>query len=197
MLGALAVGAGGLAWAGLRAPTGDQEDPARPRTSRPAAGEEGRRNGGPRPEARDTADIRGQWEVLYLAGTVAGKREGYPMPNLSVPATDKTINLPALTGKPKDPMNYLGGMPYTLDPGRRLGEIDMTAGPGRGKALRGIYQLKGDILTICYDKSDRGRPETFAANKPSECLIILRRRDLPTGLQPVPRPTGPDVGRSQ
>ncbi len=243
ILGALAAGAGGLAWVGLREPTGDPQDPSTTRVSRPVADEVLPRNGGPGPEARDTADIRGQWEVLYVAGTVAGKREGYPMPNLIVPATDNTIDLPSLTGKPKDPLNYLGAMSYTLDPGlreadgevqsaekqlewvrihrnrisraassrlvpearlidaktqfsvaepalrnaeRRLDErraagsaeesrIDLEFGPGGGKALRGIYRLHGDILTICYDEADRGRPETFADNKPSEHLIILRR----------------------
>jgi uncharacterized protein (TIGR03067 family) len=78
--------------------------------------------------------------------------------------------------------------------------IDMEAGPGGGKALRGIYQLKDDILTICYDEADRGRPETFAINKPSERLIILgRRRSAPAPHPggPLPKPTGPDVGRSR
>jgi RNA polymerase sigma factor (sigma-70 family) len=252
-LGALAAGAGGLGWAGIGEPTGDREDPSRSRVSRPAAGGEGPRNGVPEPEIRDTGGIRGQWEVLYVAGTVAGKREGYPMPNLMVPVTDKTINLPELTGKPDDPLNYLGAISYTLDPGRkeadegvesaqeklkwyrmsvaRIGQavrmglvpeaeltklkaqykvaetalrdaerlryerkakkaesfIDMKAGPGEGKVLRGIYLLRGHVLTICYDDADRGRPETFADNKPSEHLIILRR-ERPA---PAPRPGGP------
>jgi uncharacterized protein (TIGR03067 family) len=189
-LGALAAGAGGLAWAALGQPASDQEAPPRPQPSRPAAGEEGRRNQGPGPAARDAADLRGSWEVLYVAGTAAGQREGYAMPLLIVPATDKTINLPALTGKPKDPLNYLGAMSYTLDPGRKSGGIDMKAAAG-GKVLRGIYRLKGDILTICYDASDRGRPETFADKKPSESLIILRRREVPSELEAVPRPAGP------
>jgi hypothetical protein len=47
---------------------------------------------------------------------------------------------------------------------------------------KGIYQLKGNILTICYDEAGGGRPETFADNKPSESLIILR----PGGEKPEP-----------
>jgi hypothetical protein len=85
-------------------------------------------------------------------------------------------------------------MSYTMDPGRKSGHIDIKAGAG-GKAFQGIYRLKGDFLTICYDEAGRGRPETFAANRPFECLIILRRRDLPTELEPVPRPAGSDVRR--
>ncbi len=245
-LGALAAGAGGLAWAGLLTPTGDPEKPARSQTSRAAAGAQVPRNGGPGPKARDTADFRGQWEVLYVAGPVAGKREGYPTPDLTVRAADKTIELPTLTGNPKDPVRIFGATSYTLYPGLREADeqvwsaqerlkwnqmalhrlkqaastkpvpeavlidrkrafdmaetavqnaerrrferkaagsadesrIDMEAGPGERKALRGIYRLKGDILTICYDEADGVRPETFATNKPSVRLVILRRRDM-------------------
>ena len=140
------------------------------------------------------AGIRGQWEVLYLAGTVAGKREGYPMPGLVIPVTDETVNLPALTGDPKAPMIYLGRMPYLLDPQMNSGAIDMKAGSGDGKALRGIYRLKGEILTICYGGPDGGRPKTFACDGPSESLIILRqdrpeRSPLPQPGDPPPPPT--------
>ena len=256
-LGALAAGAGGWVRAEPRERPGE--------AGRQAAVGESPRNGNPAREARDGHDLRGRWDVLYVAGTVAGKREGYPTPNLVVPATDGTINIPALTGKPNDPLNYLGVMSYTLDPGVKEAEgqvesagehldwvrlsmhrtgkiareknpnpasstkakaefdaaeaalqdamvrrnerkaegraresrIDMEGGPGGGRALRGIYRLNGDVLTICYDDADRGRPETFADNTPSACLLILRRARLaparPQG-GPLPPPTGPNAG---
>jgi hypothetical protein len=53
-------------------------------------------------------------------------------------------------------------------------QIDMGVAPGDGKAKRGIYRRKGNLLAICYDESDGGRPETFSVNKPSEGLIILQ-----------------------
>ena len=133
-LGVLAAGAAGLAWAGLREPTGGQKGRSSPGVTRPAAGDDE-----PRPEApkaRDTADIRGSWEVLYVAGTVAGKREGYPMPGLVVPITDKTINFPALTGNPKDPMKYLGAMSYTLQPGLKEADEQVEAAEEQLKWLR-------------------------------------------------------------
>jgi RNA polymerase sigma factor (sigma-70 family) len=251
MLAALAAaGAGGLAWAGLREPTGDQDGPSKFQASRPPAGEERPQNSNPA-EARETPDIQGQWEILYVAGTVAGRRVGYSMPNLIVSATDKTINLPTLTGQPHDPLNSHSTQSYTLVPGLReqvelaqerleqarttwssvertarkrvlpeatliysrtkLNEaekrlkdaerqrdegktagrsdeswIDTEAGPGAGKALRGIYRLKGDLLTICYDEADRGRPETFAADKPTETLVILRRGIRNQMLESIP-----------
>ncbi len=202
-IGAFA-GAIGLATPGIRGAIGGQEDPSNPGASRPVANQGGPRGGGPGREDRDVVDIRGQWEVLYLAGSVAGGRLGYPTPGLVVPVTDGTINLPSLTGKAEAPMSYLGRMTYTLDPQRKPGEIDMKAGPAGGKALRGIYRLKGDILTICYDDSDRMRPATFADNKVSEGLIILRRvppESAPAPPSrpgdPLPKPTRPDLGKER
>src|SRR5262249_49688329 len=58
---------------------------------------------------------RGRWEVLRVEGTVAGRRESYSKPNLIVTVTDDTVNLPALTGLPDDPLNDLGAMPYAMD----------------------------------------------------------------------------------
>jgi RNA polymerase sigma factor (sigma-70 family) len=255
-LGALAAGTAGLAWTagGQKAPS----DPAAP----PQAAAEVKK-----PKGLDTADIRGSWEVLYMAGTVSGKREGYFMPNLLVPITDKSINLPTLTSNPNDPIHYLGASKYTQVPGRReakewdaadeaelklksfrdelarleqavllkkpvsnrelsmarqkveLGkawlqttykrldarwaettivesQIDIEAAPDDGKARRGIYRLRGDILTICYDASDQGRPETFVDTKPSESLLILRRGLGGVALQPLPRAdAGPNPTR--
>ena len=41
--------------------------------------------------------------------------------------------------------------------------------------MQGIYRLAGDNLIICYD-SERGTlPATFAADKETEILLILRR----------------------
>ena len=173
--------AGGLAWAALRGAASDPSDPPGNGTSRQAAGEQGTQAG--EPEARVATDIRGQWEVLYLTGSVAGKREGYPTPGLVVPVTDETVNLPGLTGNPKDPMTYLGRMPYLLDPQKNLGAIDMKTS-GDGKVLRGIYRLKGDVLTICYGGPDGARPRTFTCDGPSDSLIVLRQ-DRP---QPIPPP---------
>jgi uncharacterized protein (TIGR03067 family) len=194
MLAAVGTLAGGLAWAGPWEPPSNQAEPPGAQAPRQAAGEQGPRPGGP--EARVAPDIRGQWEVLYLAGTVAGKREGYPMPGLVVPVTDETVNLPGLTGDPRDPMIYLGRMPYLLDPEMNSGAIDMKAGSGDGKALRGIYRLNGDILTICYGRPDGARPKTFACDGPPESLIGLRqvrpeRSPLPQPGDSLPPPTGP------
>ena len=49
-------------------------------------------------KSEEAPSIAGRWEVLYVAGTVRGKREGYVEPNLLVPITERTINLPIFSG---------------------------------------------------------------------------------------------------
>ncbi len=132
------AGIGGMALAGFGGQAGDRGPSSKPGASHPAAGLGSPGDGGPGGEARGVADIRGRWEVIYLGGAVSGGRQGFPTPNLIVPVTAETINLPSLTGKAEDPINYLGGMAYVLEPGRKAGEIDMKAGPAGGKPLKGI-----------------------------------------------------------
>jgi RNA polymerase sigma factor (sigma-70 family) len=189
---------GGLAAAGLHGAASDPPRPSETGILRSDSGGDGPRSAAP--DAGVAADLRGRWEVLYLAGSIAGKREGYATPGLIVPVTNETINLPALTGNPRDPLNYLGEMRYAVDPGMKAGAIDMKGGPDGGKLRRGIYRLKADILTVCYDGPGAGRPETFAGDRPSESLIVLRRLAHQPAApprqpgEPVPPPTGPGAG---
>jgi uncharacterized protein (TIGR03067 family) len=116
------------------------------------------------------------------------------LPGLVVPVTDTTINLPALTGSPKDPINYLGRMLYRLDPQMESGAINMTAGPGDDTERKGIYRIKGNVLTICFGGPDGKRPESYACDGPSESLIVLRvERPAPAPIlgpgDPLPPPT--------
>lgn len=185
VVGALVVG---LAWAKLWEPASDRTEPPDVVTSRLDSAQDGRpRFGGPEP--RGAGELGGQWEVLYLAGTFAGKRQGYPMPGLVVPITDATINLPALSGDPKSPMTYLGRMPFLLDPQSTPGAIDIRAVPNGEKPMKGIYQLRRDLLTICYGEPGGERPKSFACDGPSESLIILR--PAPPAPGPIPRPGAP------
>jgi hypothetical protein len=73
-------------------------------------------------KADETADIRGLWEVIYITGTVAGKREGHVSPRIVIRITNETIDLPALTDNPNAPVKRLDGISYTLEPGRREAE---------------------------------------------------------------------------
>ena len=237
-------------WAGAQQPFANSDVP------QPTSGDEEPRR--TEPMDRDTADIRGSWEVVYVSGMVSGKREGYVLPGLIVHITDKTIDLPTLTSRAKAPVKTVGALRYTLEPGRkdadeqvalaeqelqqlrvalrgtersvltkRLPEaslimakkkvdyaedvlriarrrrderivrtnaqesrINIEGAAQNEKTRRGIYKRTFDLLSICYDASGDGRPETFAANRPSETFVIMRKGAAKQMLA-VPQSKGP------
>ena len=146
--------------------------------------------------------IEGRWVVLYIAGNVNGKREAFVEPNMIVPITERMINLPILNKQTtaisgvasKDgragagvfsvslnkqaPIVYRGGLDYTAE---RKDHVDIirvlsqNVGEQRLVWMQGIYRLAGDNLVICYNSEIGTMPATFAADKETEILLILRR----------------------
>jgi RNA polymerase sigma factor (sigma-70 family) len=198
-IGALAAGSAALGRAGQ-----DGGNPGAGKAGREARPAEGR-NG------EEAPSIAGRWEVLYIAGTVRGKREVHVEPNLVVPITERTINLPVFSGNEgpsivsdapsedgrrgtgtfsvneQGPIAYRGKLDYTAERRDQLGVIQILTQNVGGKRevwMQGIYRLAGDNLVICYN-AERGKPpEIFAADKETEILLILRRE--PPAAKAVP-----------
>ncbi len=67
------------------------------------------------------------------------------------------------------------------NPGGKMGTVDLTSLDKEGKkmhaeAMKGIYLLKDDVLTICHVLDNAPRPEHFTtAAKSKSVLLILRR----------------------
>jgi RNA polymerase sigma factor (sigma-70 family) len=130
------------------------------------------------PEPEKTSSIAGRWIVLYIAGTAAGKRQGYVEPNLLLPITAGEIPLPYLTGDDRDPIHYRKTMAYSTHRERGVTVIDVVdpSDPVVGDILRRcIYRMAGDNLVICYDAERNTLPDSFAAAKDTETLLVLRR----------------------
>jgi uncharacterized protein (TIGR03067 family) len=73
-----------------------------------------------------------------------------------------------------------------LDPSRTPKRIDMllTSGQARGRTVKGILDVNGDVLRICYALPGRPRPTTFRSGPGSgNRLLILRR--VQTAARPV------------
>lgn len=69
---------------------------------------------------------------------------------------------------------------FALDPAKAPKRIDIRSadGPFQGKTLPGIYDLKGDTLTLCLDgdgKADK-RPATFDAPDTTRNMLLTYRR---------------------
>jgi uncharacterized protein (TIGR03067 family) len=76
----------------------------------------------------------------------------------------------------------LGGLKdadsLTLDPSAtpKSMVIKPTEGPLKGKALKAIYKLDGDNLTICYDAEGKEAPKKFESTAENKFLLVEYKR---------------------
>jgi uncharacterized protein (TIGR03067 family) len=65
---------------------------------------------------------------------------------------------------------------FKLDPTRSPKHIDIVsdAGPNKGKTLRGIYKVDGDLFTYVLANPGMDRPTDFAG-KPGQSLYVNKR----------------------
>lgn len=122
--------------------------------------------------ADDKAEMKalaGKWEVFDAE--VDGKK---------VTETFKGLELVVDAG------NYsvkFGGMEdkgtITVDTSKKPKAMDVTGseGPNRGKAYPCVYELKDDVLTVCYGLDFKTRPtELKTAEKSNAMLIVYKRK---------------------
>ncbi|HJZ59555.1 MAG TPA: TIGR03067 domain-containing protein [Gemmataceae bacterium] len=70
---------------------------------------------------------------------------------------------------------------FTLDPAKTPKQIDIKSaeGPFKGMTLPGIYELKGDKLTLCLEgdgKADK-RPTKFEAPEMTRNMLLSYKRE--------------------
>jgi uncharacterized protein (TIGR03067 family) len=67
---------------------------------------------------------------------------------------------------------------WTAKLGDRTIDATLNIGPKtNGITLRGIYELSGDTLKICYDRTGEGRPDDFKTAADSyRVLYVLKRQ---------------------
>jgi uncharacterized protein (TIGR03067 family) len=68
------------------------------------------------------------------------------------------------------------GGEFSVDPGQTPSHLDLavTEGKPAGKVL-GVYELKGDRLTVSYDTAGKGRPADLKPGE-SRSVIVYRRK---------------------
>ena len=54
--------------------------------------------------------------------------------------------------------------------------IKPTGGPSKDKTLKGIYQLDGNMLTICYDMEGKVTPMKFESTAENKFLLVEYKR---------------------
>jgi uncharacterized protein (TIGR03067 family) len=67
---------------------------------------------------------------------------------------------------------------FTLNPTKTPKEMDVkpTGGPLKGKLVKAIYKIDGDVLTICYDHNAGDRPTAFESKPDSTTLLVSYKR---------------------
>lgn len=68
---------------------------------------------------------------------------------------------------------------YTLDPGKKPKEIDVKVeqGPAQERGTwRGIYEIKGDELTLCMALPNQERPKDFVSKEGERVMLMKLKR---------------------
>ena len=65
-----------------------------------------------------------------------------------------------------------------VDLTKKPAEIDTTEteGDNKGQSMKGIMEIKGDMMKVCFDGSGKARPKEFSTkDKPTYMLIEYKR----------------------
>jgi uncharacterized protein (TIGR03067 family) len=127
---------------------------------------------GPRPEMveRERQRLEGTWKVTRAD---AG---GTPIPQKEFRDLRLTFKGDKFTARRGDDDAQEGS--FTIDPTKNPKEMDITRrnGPARGQKQLAVYQLNGDLLTICSCESETERPTGFdTREQPTWTVMVLRR----------------------
>jgi uncharacterized protein (TIGR03067 family) len=112
------------------------------------------------------AALRGTWNVLSVER--GGKLDD------SFRGAVRTVNKHLYTLTPRN-QEMIAGM-LTVDPQARTLDMRPANGEFRGKILRGIYEVDGNILKICFAEPGRERPTQFVSMPGSGHILVIQER---------------------
>jgi uncharacterized protein (TIGR03067 family) len=118
------------------------------------------------PWDEDLDKLQGSWQVLDAENDGASNREEAKQYTWEIRGDKYTINC---NGK------FAELWAVKVNSSRSTKTIDGTHDI-TGKKLMGIYEIKGDILRICYDLTGNGRPDSFKAGKGDRRVVYILQR---------------------
>lgn len=98
------------------------------------------------------------------------------------PMSDDVLKTITLELKQNEYAVYVAGQPdlgtWTLDPSAKPKAMKITGvkGPNAGKTFPAIYELKADVLRICYDLSGAKRPSEFKTSPGTKLYLVTYNR---------------------
>lgn len=111
--------------------------------------------------------LQGTWQV------VRHEAEGEELPKELSQASRWTFTADRYIGKSPE-REYRGS--FTLDPAKKVKEIDLQPDDGDRKPLQGIYKMDGDELTICFALQGQARPTEFVTKPDSGHVMYVTKR---------------------
>ena len=121
---------------------------------------------------KDAEKLKGTWVV------VAHENDGRPEPVSKTKPGQVVITDDTITISVKD---KLEGTTYKVDASKRPHTIDMTCATGKdkGKMVKGIYELSGNELKICFAQPGAERPTDFRTRPGSHQMSCVLKRAAP------------------
>ena len=122
-------------------------------------------------------------ELKALAGTwrpISAENNGYKAPEEVLKGTRWTRDADGNWVMRRGDEAVIGWVVKKIDATKtpKAIDIEVTVGPHKGVIYRGIYDLDGDTLRICFALPDRTqRPTEFSARKGSICALSEFKRE--------------------
>lgn len=120
---------------------------------------------------RERSRLAGTWEIASIRGTV--RRSSEPVSwrlTFGAGTVTEEVRYATPPGTLESKHRH-----FRIDPDRSPRTIDLTNGAVEPPYNRGIYELDGDRLTLCFDRSNV-RPDAFVTT-PGRRILVFRRVD--------------------
>lgn len=113
--------------------------------------------------------VGGTWLVESMLSN--GKPPRVPINGMSYKFADGKMTLRVPQGE-----RY---QTYKTDASEKPAAIDLTAqdGPAKGKTVKGIYEVKGDEMKMCFAAPDADRPKEFVSKEGSNTVLLTLKRE--------------------
>jgi uncharacterized protein (TIGR03067 family) len=66
---------------------------------------------------------------------------------------------------------------FKIDPSQKPKSIDVTPEDNKDHTMLGVYSVDGDMLKICIDEPNAGRPKELSTKEGSETVLVVFKRD--------------------